>query len=580
VAYEAINNALILRELMQGARKRRTFVLRTVLPAVALIIVFPQVLAVLASAAGSWRDLKAVALPVFKTCSWLELITFPLLALLYAGSTVQDEWNRRTMEVLCLTPISRPALVYGKFACAIAKVVLVGLALLPVVGVWFQLGRVPSEMALGSVGVVGGATVLCGGLALVRGAGSAARRRRGVTGLDLLLVYLLAPILLGSLAWVSHPVLVAAVPPWAFDYISAAKAPGGMDLRDFVLLATFEPLAVGLLALMATPWVFRRAFERHTSGFTPRSGWGRVCPAWLWRLATRRPVLKPNGCPFRWQERGPPTRLLRWGLWGLYALVGLGIAGAAHYAVPVDFLKEPTFWLVALFISIGIIALLAGLYATRVFGREKVQRTASGLVLTGRSASTIYAAKVLAVYRALAPSLVGLLVPLAGYLLAPKTLVEIESATAIVVTTVTLGLFGPLTATVVGMVFGAASKTPAQAVGGVLLSAVWSVLMCICLVVFFVGAIVGSILMATLIKTWTTWRLSFLLAFTVVLVGSAVFVFGLVLTAILSATGVPLVGLGEYGLAMVAGGLSAIGLSAFWFSYGVHIFERCMLSDA
>jgi len=256
---------IIMKEFMQAARRRRTYVLRALLPTVAIVILVPQLISVLRDG-QDWRSIKDVANPIFQTSVGMQLIVFSLLAALYARAALQGEWTHRTIETLCASPLTRAGILYGKFAGVLGKILLAGLALLPLMGIWFRLGRIPREVALGSLGVTAASTVMFGALAFVRAAMVVPRKTRGRFCLDLLLFCLLLPLFLGLVVWPWAPCLVAAVPPWSFFFVIAGTSPGAMAPGYFALLAIAEPLGLGLLALALTPWVFRRAFERASAG--------------------------------------------------------------------------------------------------------------------------------------------------------------------------------------------------------------------------------------------------------------------------------------------------------------------------
>lgn len=584
-------NPLILKEFIQSAHRRRTYVLRTALPLVAAVILLPQVGAVLAEAGQDWRSIARIARPFFSTCAWMQLIVFLILAASEAAAGLQKEWSQRTMEILCATPMSFAGIVYGKFISALGRVFVIGLALLPLMGIWFRLGRIPKGTALGSLGVIAASTVFAAGVGMADGAvGRPGRRQRGSV-MGILLLVLLLPTILGVFVWTRHPVLIAAVPPWAFHYVMTASAPGGMSPTAFALLAMAVPLCVGLPALALSPWLFRRTYYRHVGAHAARRGRRWYVPESLRRILARRPNLGLHEDPFEWQEKGPPTRILRLGLWILYGLVAAVLLVIAVCGVPMAFLRnEPVFYLALAIGGAAWLSLGSGLYATHVFAREKVRNTAGALILTGNGPSAFYFAKIRAVYRALGSSFVGILGLLAVYVIIGWNGRDISLG--VVAGVVIYGCFGPAFGAIIGMVFSAAARTPSGALGGILLAPVfsWGIssvltlpLMLLARVLFaVVGAMIISLVMLTIgvagiwlfyrySRSWQVWRLSLLLAM------SSIVSSGVMAAVVLPAGYMG----GAYTPAVmfVAAFLTAVGLTVFWLRLGLRIFEGCMLGE-
>jgi len=86
------------------------------------------------------------------------------------------------MELLCATPIGFARIVYGKLAGILVKVFSAGLALLPILGVWLSLGRMPPAKVGGALGVIVTSSVLAASLSLMNGAASRPRGKRFFTG--------------------------------------------------------------------------------------------------------------------------------------------------------------------------------------------------------------------------------------------------------------------------------------------------------------------------------------------------------------------------------------------------------------
>jgi len=561
---------IVYKEFVQATHQRRTVVLRTLLPGVAVLLVAPQLLGVLVASGQDWRTVANICRPVFTVCAWLQVIALPPLAMLYAMGSLREEWSRRTMEVLCVTPISRGAILYGKFACAVGKVLLLWLTLLPVIGIWVKLGRIPPHLALGSLSLIGAGTLLFAALAFVQSASYRPGRRRVTLHVDVLLLYLLVSVVLGAGVWPGRPLLVAAVPHWAFWYVMQAKAPGGMAVEAFIPLAVGVPLGVAAVALALTPVVFRFSFRRYLGAPGWRSAVRSLVPAAMRRRFLRRPAMKPDESPFAWQERGGATAGLRWGLWitcGITLLVAV-VVGAAENDF--GFFRDPDSLLIVAGIGAAVVSLLSGVHACGVFAREKMQATAEFIILTGNTALSIYRAKLLSIAWSLRVSFVVLAILPIAHAVAVGAWTWAASAV------LAAGLFGPIAAAVIGLVFGAAARSPSHALGGILMSIVWSVLLAWCPPLSFIGAIVGTVLMLALVKAWTVWRLSFLMAFIESLLGGIIlFIFMFLSAMISSAAGDDW----QWIAALLALAAFTVLNATIWFAIGVSAFERSMLNQ-
>jgi ABC-type transport system involved in multi-copper enzyme maturation permease subunit len=600
-------NPIVLKELLQAAHRRRTFFLRTALPAAALFVMAFILLLQYPREGATWRDMKGLLAPLFNTVAVAELLAFSFLSAAFAGPALADEWTRRTMEILCTTPLSRLQIVYGKFASVLGKVLLTGLALVPVLAAIMYAGHLPSELALRALGVIGASAVLFGGLTFVRAATLRPQRLLGRVTVDLLIVYLLLAFVLGLAAWPGDPRLVAAVPLWSFGYVLNGTSPSLISPGEFALLAILEPLGVGLAALALTPWMFRRALERYAGGGMPRRRrWNADgTPRRAWWRADRRPRLGLEQNPFYWQEKGGATAGLRCTLWGLYAALGLGliIAGLAGAEISTDAEDWSTVLIVISQIGLWLLSLVTGLYALSVFAREKVRNTAAALMLTGNRPTAIYWAKVRATAWALRYQALGVLVPLAvGVALAPA---HERSDLWDLVPYVGYGVLSLALALVVGLVFSAGARSTGQAFACGLLGGAWALAAGMCinpvwLVFAFIPSgfpgealspamrvlivasvpfgmgLVATVLLRLLIKVWTAFRLSFLLGATIIMgYGAVTAAVGLVL--VLGGFWDPLP-LERRLLSFSLPAAFMLGLLGFWFHLGVRAFDGSMLA--
>lgn len=527
-------NPIFLRELVQAAHRRRTYWIRAGVAAGAVVLLLPQVLSVLAQYGQDWRALAELGRPLFETSVWLQFIIFPLLAFGLATATVHQEWTQQTIEVLCTTPVSAAGILYGKFAAALSQVLAVALALLPITGVLYFVSRLPREVALGSFAIIVGTALLLGSVGLL--GASLFRARQGVsTGALLLLGLLWAVVaLLDAKVWVGHPLLEAAIPPRALYLVLQGRAPGGLTAGGFALLSLGVLVSGSVGTLAVTPWLFSRTFARWmASAVRPRplKGIRR-----LWRCP--RPPLGANEHPLAWQEKGSATRLLRWAVWAIYGVtaavslvVGLGTGS-------LGFFRDASFYTMLAVEGLVVLVLGSAFYGAHTFAREKSQRTAQALLLTGRSPRDFFLAKLRALYWALRYSLVAVVVAiLASWYTSPAR--GPGGDTFQYVSMLETALLGPAAAAIVGMVFSAAATTPRRAVGALLLSWLWWIVLATPLSlawtlwafvpfsawrVFIVPLAVSTAALAALLKLtrrWKPWRLSLLLALSFIIYSNA-----------------------------------------------------------
>jgi len=570
-------NAIIIKELIQGSHRRRLYVLRATLAALAIMIVAPRIALELATGAQSWRALSGIARPIFETCSWMQLIVFSVLAAGLSGSCLGVEWQRKTIELLCATPISFAGIVYGKFASVLGKIFVIGLALLPVQAIYVYIGRIPAVTVLRVLGVIAGATVVFGGLSLLQGAVFTKRTRWGGLRVGVALLYLATAVTVCVFLSGRVPALAALVPFLSFSFCLSGTAPGGMTPGSFAALAIAAPLGIGMIALAATPAVFRASFRRHIGEV------GSARRRWFAGRTVRRPRMKPDEHPFSWQERGRTPRFLRW---SVVAVFGVAIAGVVVfdlvYPDPIQpIAANPRFYRVLLFVGSYIVFLQTAYFSAGVFAREKLARTAQALVLTGAEPRAFLFHKSKAVLWAQWPALAALLACAAasvvlgvggytppgppvgsfGFFRIVGAMSPYQSSLMTAVAAVVVVPFTLISVCISALVLSAASRTPGQAIGALLLAVLLQMFSCLTLVVGGIVLAVG----AGQKKPWSIWRLAVLLAIT---------------SMVASFPSGP--------LAMIAGGIGLTvvmpivsGLHAYlWYRIGTRVFDKCMVADA
>jgi len=567
------SNPIIIKEFIQGAHRPRTFVVRALLPAVVAVMAGLQLATVLAAMGQDWRALARVGRPLFMTVGWGQFIILPLVAYSYARTAITDEWDRKTMEVLCATPASAGAIVYGKFAAVLGKVLMLALALLPIQGIGLHIARVPWQMTLASAGAIAAFTIFCAALSIAHASLRGVRKKKRGSNLDALLFYICLVAPLGIFVWKRNPVLVAALPYWAFSHISSWTAPAGMKPGVFTLLMVGVNLGLAALALGLAPRFFQRAFDRHigSAGARPRRRWFRSV----------RPPLGPTENPFAWQERGTNSRALRWPFWAIGALTVLVFIVVRFFEPQAIAFDEPMLYIILAIEGIAVVILMSLKFATEVFAREKAAGTAPTLILTGQKPAVFYRAKLWTIYRNVAPSLAAILV-LGGVCLhlgANPSAIWATNFVCIVI-------LGPLLAGILGLTFSAAARSPSAAIGAFFLSLLhgyWiGILVSLAvnlseefapLLVLIVGVAL-IVVLSVRRPRWTAGRLGLMLALTAtVLIDAVVLLYYIVDKAVGLASS-------SWEMAIESAVLfCAVALMTVWCALGLRIFDRCMLGE-
>ena len=576
-----LNNPLISKELIQASHQRWTYVARTGLPLLAIAILVPQLSVIFTVSGQDWRSLAGITRPIFYTCMWLQLIAFSLAASTYSISSVHSEWSDRTMEVLCATPLSRGKIVYGKFAAALSRLLLLAIAMLPIMGIWFHLGRIPREVVLGSLVVTLGSMFFFASVGLL----SACASRSSSPLVTLLLPWYLAIILVDAFVCKGHPLLDALIPPYALGVIMHGSPANSWSVYQFSLLSLGLHLALGALALGLAPLFFTRTLKVHI-GATRRMSIVRFV-----RRAFRgkRKPLKPGQNPLYWMEIGPPTRLLRWAFWLLCAvlvIILLAVAAEETFSrrsIPTFrrfvqsvcyILNDEEPWLI--FFTVGIITtqLSSLFYGAAVFARERSRRTATALLLTGHRPRGFILPKILAVYRAqwlalcvLSAVGVGLFLDQFDWLDEGFWFGSLALAQTIIL--------GPAAAVIIGVAFSVTARSPARATLGLLSTVVWA---------FLLGLVSGALFALTGTREPGAVCLMYLLLlglFMAVMPRWSPPALGALLALTLSFWGmcVAMVGVATHGhdvTIIIFSNVSALLLIGGWYAVGARLFDRAL----
>lgn len=96
-----------------------------------------------------WQDLSRVGRDLFTVLAMVQLSLITLIVPAYSSSSVSFERERGTLDLLSLTLLHSGSIVRQKLVAAIAQVLMMVLASMPVVAVTFMLGGVsPLEVAV------------------------------------------------------------------------------------------------------------------------------------------------------------------------------------------------------------------------------------------------------------------------------------------------------------------------------------------------------------------------------------------------------------------------------------------------
>ena len=459
-------NPLVLKEMIQAARHRRTYVVRALLPALAMLLPIPGILVRMRFVGQDWRMIAETGKAFFESCVRLELLAFSLLAFLYSMAAIRDEWSSRTMEVLCASPLSAAGIVYGKFAAALGRVLLVGLALLPGMAIVVHLARMPWETGLGCMAVIAGGALLYGTIGLLQAILFGAGRSAGLAWFGILAPYFLIASLLSAALPGGHFLIVAMLPHRALDVVLSGGMPGlgmaSIGPGGCALLSLAVVTALSLIGLALAPRLFRRALERHIGAAAP-TRWFPTFRRWL---RGRRPKMGATANPFCWQEKGPATRLLRW-------------AAPIVYLICLPFLLlSGSRWdgeiVAAILAVVGLIVLFtaSAFYGASVFARDKKWGRAQALLLTGRKPAVFLWAKIRAAYWALWPSLILVGVS-CSWLLGQTSGGLGDDAVGVIMCEALL--LGPAAGVIIGMAFSLAAPSTTVAILGLMSSVLWAI---------------------------------------------------------------------------------------------------------
>ncbi|MBI2864462.1 MAG: ABC transporter permease subunit [Chloroflexi bacterium] len=146
-----MNNPVLVRELRGRMRGRRAF---AVLSAFLLFLGGFAVLiyggASLSMSAGAGTSAISAGKIVFSGLFLFELALISFLTPAFTAGAFSGERERRTYDLLVSTPLSARQIVWGKLVSALAYMVALVVASVPILGMAFMMGGVsPEEVAIG-----------------------------------------------------------------------------------------------------------------------------------------------------------------------------------------------------------------------------------------------------------------------------------------------------------------------------------------------------------------------------------------------------------------------------------------------
>ena len=461
-------NVIVSKELLQDSRRPMGYVLRIGLPALAIVILAPRLVAIVRVAGQDWRAIANATRPFFMTVAWLGMIALSGFAVLFVAASFRREHERRTIDVLRTTPLRAGHIVLGKFVSSVARLMMIALAVAPVMALWLSIGRFPRELAAAAIGVIGASVFYFGALAALTASAFPPGGLREALGGTLLVGVLGGLVLLGVTVLEGNPFLIAALPPWALGHILSGNSPSTMPITAFIAVAIVEPVALGAIALTLAPAVFRRSITRASERRTHRPS-----KSLAGLLSGRLPRMREGEHPFTWIDKGKRSWRMRRGFVLSFAALVCATLIVIRATWPGG-LFHPVVYRALALAGIGLYTISAAIYATGVFAREKVSRTAEQLVLTGKDASVVFFAKADLIKWCSLRHLAGIPIILLAYIVSPRdVLLAAIEIPALLLVAWSL----PQSVGMVGMVFSIVAKSPARALTAMMVAPVLLVLL-------------------------------------------------------------------------------------------------------
>jgi len=572
---------------MQFSNRRRAYVLRALMPGTLVVLCCISTIGTIYIKRyfawyGDWRIFSQMGRSFFYMSLWVEIIAFSIIAASYAGASINNEWSQRTMELLLTSPISLRRIMYGKFFAVMTKLLFLGLATLPIIGMLFYVSHIPKVVGFAAVGFVIACSVLSGAVsytfALTGGPGKSERSGLFLVGLVL---FMIAPSVMPTLqiGRQSGSGLLRVFPTHVLGSLIGGYNPAAMSFKWYVLLLVGSMFVLSIILVLLSPILAVRSMKRR-HGMQKKSS----------RFSFYKKdlgVLEEKQNPFYWIEKGARSNLLRIGVWivGVFILFAhtdylltFGGSGISKNISLGNFIFDKFALL-----SLKSLSVLGALYAVTVFGREKLSKSSELIILTGQRPLRIFNAKIRnALHFIIYPCVFGVLMVLGHSLLIgePRGMLFYRILFA-------AGMLYGLLGVILGLIFGASARSPSRGAIALVFSVVagcalirffWSLSflffrnsnagLWLTLVTAVFLVIVG--IFCKLNRRWTVWRLAILFGTQLWFCAFFGAVFQLINSQRIRAVG--LVTPHElYPLALLP------VMVIFWYVLGLRIFERSML---
>lgn len=496
-------------DMVTSARRTRYYWLRGAYASLVLLFLAVVYVPGWTGSEQTIQSTAALANGFFSSLAYLQISAVLLLGPALTAGAIATERERRTIEYLFATDLSNVEIVYGKFAAALARMVVLLLVSIPILAIARLLGGIAYDRMLAVFAITASTAVSVVALSLTISVWSPRAREAviraylclfGLLVLPLVSVVLL-PALLNQggqwLEWFEHVIwlvskslelLTAANPYVALTMVLApdirAIAPAGGPWESVGILAVEQSLLVAVCAVLA-PWGVRRVHlnavgsaDRRFKLFPWRRSAQPASPAAQGRflhLFSRRRHGVSESRPMLWKELVTGRAQSRLGCLGriVVGLVLLIIVGTFLYSFVTMVWKDTAFGsyrdeafqlistLLCTLVTCGALLLVAARAATSITS-EKERDTWNALLATPlESAEIIWAKFWGSLYAA------RRVVPLLGFfwllfaLAQPRFLIGLP---LVVATTAILGCFFAA----VGLAFSLRCANSTRSLGGTL----------------------------------------------------------------------------------------------------------------
>ena len=421
-----IGAPVFTREIVQHARRPRTYLFQTIFLAALVICLIPSWPAASSQSSAEFAD---KARKVFEYGGYLQLILLALLAPAVTANAITEEKTANTLDLLLLTNTGPFAIVLGKFISRLYVLVFLLFLTVPLLFALLTLGGVSARTLLQEVAILVSFAVWTTGLGVFLSTVLPRTTSVLVAGYFLLGFHLASPFLidavgLGPPGTFHKPgpgaLLAAEISPmydmsFVFNptrFVSTAEvnewwiAPAWTSAGG-VLLVLLSGLLLPRAATVGRAFSLRRAldlFDRGTylmlrPGLLLKTLKGEAPnqQAQAGQELLSRQIGKQN--PIYWKETTVNTigRFKHW--WRLNLLLLAALAGTWAYFGSMNQLSLPEFHKVTVAILAGLIVILSTVIAATTVSREREDGTLVLLATTPVDCATYVAGKMIGIVR-------------------------------------------------------------------------------------------------------------------------------------------------------------------------------------